>query len=181
MIDQLEILSRSKVQFITLFFGAAQLCYAFYQSWQAARIRCRKTNFLAKPIYFNFFTINYTVWSHIVSTGGDALTLSPLSERRNIGTLTTSSESFISQWAFDSSWIDKYLKILWIISSLLLLLLSGFFFHFCKVGALVDHTQEDLAKFGYLSERKVIFFGRQCYTLMTCNNLCSNYGDFNFF
>jgi hypothetical protein len=33
-----------------------------------------------------------------------------------------------------------------------------FFFHFCKVGGLVDHTQEDLAKFGYLSDRKLDFF-----------------------
>jgi hypothetical protein len=34
---------------------------------------CRKTNFLAKPTHFDFFTINFTVWSHILSTGGDAL------------------------------------------------------------------------------------------------------------
>jgi hypothetical protein len=32
-----------------------------------------------------------------------------------------------------------------------------FFFHFCKVGGLVDDTQEDLAKFGYLSDKKVEF------------------------
>jgi len=31
MIDQSEILSRSKVQFITPFFGGAQLCCDFYQ------------------------------------------------------------------------------------------------------------------------------------------------------
>ncbi len=31
MIDQSEILSRGHVQFITLFFGGAQLCCAFYQ------------------------------------------------------------------------------------------------------------------------------------------------------
>jgi hypothetical protein len=31
MIDQSEILSRSQVQFITLFCGGVQLCYAFYQ------------------------------------------------------------------------------------------------------------------------------------------------------
>jgi hypothetical protein len=49
MIDQSEILSRSQVQFITLFFfGDAQLCCAFYQpTQQAARIGCRKTNFLS--------------------------------------------------------------------------------------------------------------------------------------
>jgi hypothetical protein len=36
MIDQLEILSLSQVQFITLVFGGAQLCHAFYQPRQAA-------------------------------------------------------------------------------------------------------------------------------------------------
>jgi len=28
---------------------------------------------LAEPAHFDFFTINFTVWSHILSTGGDAL------------------------------------------------------------------------------------------------------------
>jgi hypothetical protein len=36
MIDQLEILSLNQVQFITLVFGGAQLCRAFYQPRQAA-------------------------------------------------------------------------------------------------------------------------------------------------
>ncbi len=31
MINQSEILSHNQVQFITLFFGGAQLCCAFYQ------------------------------------------------------------------------------------------------------------------------------------------------------
>jgi hypothetical protein len=31
MIDQSEILSRSQVQLITLYFGSAQLCCDFYQ------------------------------------------------------------------------------------------------------------------------------------------------------
>jgi hypothetical protein len=31
MINQSEILSRSQVQFITLFFGGAHLCCTFYQ------------------------------------------------------------------------------------------------------------------------------------------------------
>jgi hypothetical protein len=30
----------------------------------------------AKPTHFDFFTINFTVWSHILSIGGDALTAS---------------------------------------------------------------------------------------------------------
>ncbi len=33
-----------------------------------------------------------------------------------------------------------------------------FFFHFCYVATLVDHSQEELAKFGYNSERKVESF-----------------------
>jgi len=45
MIDQLEILSLSQVQFITLVFGGAQLCCAFHQPRLAARIWCQKTNF----------------------------------------------------------------------------------------------------------------------------------------
>jgi hypothetical protein len=47
MVHQSEILSRSQVQFITLFFRSAQLCCAFYQPRQATRIWCRKTNFLS--------------------------------------------------------------------------------------------------------------------------------------
>jgi hypothetical protein len=47
VIDQLEILSRSQVQFITLSLGGAQLCCAIYQPLQAAQIWCRKTNFLS--------------------------------------------------------------------------------------------------------------------------------------
>ncbi len=69
MIDQAEILNRSQVQFITLFFGGAQLCWAFYQPQQAARIPIS----WAKPAHFDFFAINLTVWSHTLSTGGDAL------------------------------------------------------------------------------------------------------------
>ncbi len=47
VIDQSEILSRSQVQFITVLLGGAQLCCAFYQPLQGARIWCRKTNFLS--------------------------------------------------------------------------------------------------------------------------------------
>ncbi len=46
-LDQSEILSCSQVQLITLFFGGAQLCCAFYQPWQAAWIWCKKTSFLS--------------------------------------------------------------------------------------------------------------------------------------
>jgi hypothetical protein len=73
VIDQSEILSRSHVQFITLSLGGAQLCCAIYQPLQAARIWCRKPISWAKPEHFNFFTINCSVWSHIPSTIGDAV------------------------------------------------------------------------------------------------------------
>jgi hypothetical protein len=46
-IEQSKILSHSQVQFITLFCGSAQLCWAFYQPGQVARIWCRKTDFLS--------------------------------------------------------------------------------------------------------------------------------------
>jgi hypothetical protein len=48
MIDQLEILSLSQVQFITLIFGVAHICCcAFYQPRQGGRIWCGITNFLS--------------------------------------------------------------------------------------------------------------------------------------
>jgi hypothetical protein len=68
-IHQSEILNRSQVQFSTLFSRGAQLCCAIYQPQQAARIAIS----WAKPAHFDFFAINLTVCSHILSTGGDAL------------------------------------------------------------------------------------------------------------
>jgi hypothetical protein len=46
-LDQSEILIRSQVQFIALFFGGAKLCCAIYHPRQGARIWSRKTNFLS--------------------------------------------------------------------------------------------------------------------------------------
>jgi hypothetical protein len=71
MIDQSEILSHSQVQFITLVFGGAQLCCDFYETRQATRIWWPIS--WAKSTHFDFFTINVTVWSHILSSDGDAL------------------------------------------------------------------------------------------------------------
>ncbi len=53
-IDQSKILNRSPVQFITLFCGGAQLCCAFYQARQAARIWCKKTNSLLFSPHLGF-------------------------------------------------------------------------------------------------------------------------------
>jgi hypothetical protein len=65
MIDQSEILSRSHVQFITLFFGGAQLCWSFYQPHQAARIWSSKTNFLSwKGTFWLFHNKFYYLESH---------------------------------------------------------------------------------------------------------------------
>jgi hypothetical protein len=113
MIDRSETLSGSQVQFITLFFGGAQLYCTLYQAQQAPRVQHRNTKPQSSPIYytlfwrcttvlhllpatarstnssqkkkpiswakpahFDFFTINFTVWSHILmSTGGDALSM----------------------------------------------------------------------------------------------------------
>ncbi len=51
----------------------------------------------AKPAHFHIFTINFTVWSHTLSTGGDALTYLTVS----IGYVTkdtTKSERFSNGW-----------------------------------------------------------------------------------
>jgi len=47
MINQLEILSLSQIQFIALVFAVAQLCCTFYQPRQGGRIWWGKTNFLS--------------------------------------------------------------------------------------------------------------------------------------
>jgi len=71
MIDQSEELSRSKVQFITHFFGGAQLCCDVYQQPRGKldEFGAEKPIFWAKPAPFDFFTINFTVWSHILGLG----------------------------------------------------------------------------------------------------------------
>ncbi len=74
MIDQSEILSSSKVQFITLLFGGTHLCCAFYQLWLAAQMWCRKTNFLSLTGKFWLFALNFTFRSNILRNVGDAPT-----------------------------------------------------------------------------------------------------------
>jgi len=69
MIDQSEILSCSQVQFITLFFGGAP----FTSHRKLHEFDAGKPIARAKPAHFDILTINFTVWSHILSTGGDAL------------------------------------------------------------------------------------------------------------
>ncbi len=57
---------------ITLFFGGAQLCCAFYG--KLCEFGAEKPISWTKLAHFDFFQINFTVWSHILSTVGDALT-----------------------------------------------------------------------------------------------------------
>jgi hypothetical protein len=83
MIDQSEILSRIQVPFITLFFGGAQLGLHVYTC-----IWCRVS--WAKLAHFDVFKIHFTIWSHILSTGGDALRVPP-------NTLIKISEFFMSE------------------------------------------------------------------------------------
>ncbi len=76
IIDQWEILSRSQVQFITLFFGGAQvfaricsICSshvnAIYRSRRAAPIWCRKTNFVSETVICSLFWNKfYSLESH---------------------------------------------------------------------------------------------------------------------
>jgi len=67
MINQSEILSRSQVQFITLFFEVHN-CVAPLPTMASCTNLVQKTN-------FDFFALNCTVWSHILCTCGDALTI----------------------------------------------------------------------------------------------------------
>jgi hypothetical protein len=105
-IDQTEIFSRSQVQFITLFFGSAQQCCAFYQPWQAPRFGAGKLISWAKPAHFDFYAINFTVWSHILSTIGDAL--------KNVCTKTDSwGETLHTAFSFSTSVLIKlFMQIL---------------------------------------------------------------------
>jgi len=74
MTDQSEILSRSQVQFITLFFLEVHNCIApFTRHGKLHELGAEKPISWAKPAHFDFFAINITVWSEILSTGGDAL------------------------------------------------------------------------------------------------------------
>ncbi len=61
MIDQSEILIRSQVQFITLFFGGAQLCCTFYQPRQAPQILVHKNQ-----TFWRFCNKLYCLVSHTV-------------------------------------------------------------------------------------------------------------------
>jgi len=72
MIDQLEILSRSLIQFITLFLEVHNCVAPFTIQGKLHEFGAEKPISWAKPAHFNFFTINFTVWTHILSTGGDA-------------------------------------------------------------------------------------------------------------
>jgi hypothetical protein len=54
------------------------------------------------------------------------------------------------------------------------------FFFFPNLGGrwVGIHPQEDLARFGYTSDRPVEKFSVLCYSVATCYNLLSKYGDF---
>jgi len=74
MIDQSEILSHSQVQFITLFFLEVHNYVApFTSHGKLHEFGAEKLIFWAKPAHFDFFAIHFNVWSHLLSTGGDAL------------------------------------------------------------------------------------------------------------
>jgi hypothetical protein len=54
----------------------------------------------------------------------------------------------------------------------------GFFFQFLWCSQTGDHPQEEIAKFGYMSERKVPTLQESSYILTTCWNPLSKCGDF---
>jgi hypothetical protein len=47
----------------------------FTSHWKLHEFGAKKLISWTKPAHFDFFAINFTVWSHILCTGGDALTL----------------------------------------------------------------------------------------------------------
>jgi hypothetical protein len=68
--------------FITLFCGGAQLCcvvpftsHLLPATGKLHEVGAKEINFLSYKLlaHFAFFTINFTLWSHILSTIGDAL------------------------------------------------------------------------------------------------------------
>jgi hypothetical protein len=64
VIDQSETLSRSQVQFITLFLGGAQLCCAIYQPRQAG-----KTNLVQKNQFPDLNRLIFTFPQYILLSG----------------------------------------------------------------------------------------------------------------
>jgi hypothetical protein len=75
MTDQSETLSRSQVQLVTLLLEVHYCVAPFISQGKLHEFGERKPISSAKPAHFDIFTINFTVWSHIRSTGGDALKL----------------------------------------------------------------------------------------------------------
>ncbi len=76
VIDQSEILSRS--QYLLHSFFEVHNCVAPFTSHRKLHeFGAEKPISRAKPAHFDFFAINFTVWSHILSTCGDALRAAP--------------------------------------------------------------------------------------------------------
>ncbi len=76
MINHSEILSCSQVQFITLFFLEVHNYVASLPATASSTTLVQKNQFPdLKPAHFDFFAINFTICSHILCTGGDALTI----------------------------------------------------------------------------------------------------------
>ncbi len=75
MMGQSEILSHNSGPiYYTLSFLEVHNCVAhFTNHGKLHKFGAEKPISWAKPAHFDFFTINFTVWSHILSTGGDAL------------------------------------------------------------------------------------------------------------
>jgi hypothetical protein len=71
MTDQSETLSRSQVQLVTLLLEVHYCVAPFISQGKLHEFGERKPISSAKPAHFDIFTINFTVWSHIRSTGGD--------------------------------------------------------------------------------------------------------------
>jgi hypothetical protein len=73
MIDQWEILSHSQVNLLHSFLEVHNCVATLTCHGKLLKFGAEKPISSAKPAHFDFFTINFTVWSHIPSTGGNAL------------------------------------------------------------------------------------------------------------
>jgi hypothetical protein len=101
VIDQSEIPSCSQVQFITLFSGGAQLCCAFHQPRQPARIWCKKTNFLSHTGTFWLFCNKfYCLESHAEHSWRWSKEMMLI-------------KSCLDSISWDSLWLNQKLCLIW--------------------------------------------------------------------
>jgi hypothetical protein len=74
MMGRSETVTSSQIIFITLFSAGAHCCCTFHRATANCRIMVSQNPFpWAKPRYFDFSSLDFSVQDHILSTSGDAL------------------------------------------------------------------------------------------------------------